>query len=642
MCGITGIVSSNNQNIEKQLVYDMTNLISHRGPDGHGYYFNKGVGFGHRRLSIIDIEGGHQPMSDIEKSIWITYNGEIYNFIDLKNQLIQKGYEFRTNCDTEVIIYAYKEWGEDAFSHLNGMFALAIWDSNNKKLVLARDRRGVKPLYWSMIGSKLIFSSEVKSIISNPGFKKVANIDAISSYLTFRQAIGDLTFFKGVEKLLPGHYLVYRNGDLKVNKYYDLPINNNKEDLGFKYYMEGVHEKLEYSVKQRMMSDVPLGAYLSGGLDSSLLVAIMSNYSSSKVKTFSIGYDENEYNEGEYAKIVSIHCNTDHNQIKILKQDYLDNWIKLINHKSAPLSIPHEVPLYKMSVELKKYITVVLSGEGADELFGGYGRVQRSPMDWKKIKFIRNILGSSLSKLLIKKFPKNSIINELKNSTHRDQFLSVYNWMPLEQKWDLFSDEISDQINNDEKTLGIVDDIFKKTRDINPYDRILHFFEKIHLDCLLDRLDMMSMAASVESRVPFVDDHELVDFVTNVPFKYKMVWNSLLDRFKALFYSSANASEVLDTNKFILRKTGAQLLPKEIAYRKKLGFPTPLDNWFKTGLINYAREILLDQFAIDRNIFNKEKMEKFLTSNENLPYDFYGKKIWMLMNVELWYRDFID
>jgi len=642
MCGITGIVSSNNQNIEKQLVYDMTNLISHRGPDGHGYYFNKGVGFGHRRLSIIDIEGGHQPMSDIEKSIWITYNGEIYNFIDLKNQLIQKGYEFRTNCDTEVIIYAYKEWGEDAFSHLNGMFALAIWDSNNKKLVLARDRRGVKPLYWSMIGSKLIFSSEVKSIISNPGFKKVANIDAISSYLTFRQAIGDLTFFKGVEKLLPGHYLVYRNGDLKVNKYYDLPINNNKEDLGFKYYMEGVHEKLEYSVKQRMMSDVPLGAYLSGGLDSSLLVAIMSNYSSSKVKTFSIGYDENEYNEGEYAKIVSIHCNTDHNQIKILKQDYLDNWIKLINHKSAPLSIPHEVPLYKMSVELKKYITVVLSGEGADELFGGYGRVQRSPMDWKKIKFIRNILGSSLSKLLIKKFPKNSIINELKNSTHRDQFLSVYNWMPLEQKWDLFSDEISDQINNDEKTLGIVDDIFKKTRDINPYDRILHFFEKIHLDCLLDRLDMMSMAASVESRVPFVDDHELVDFVTNVPFKYKMVWNSLLDRFKALFYSSANASEVLDTNKFILRKTGAQLLPKEIAYRKKLGFPTPLDNWFKTGLINYAREILLDQSAIDRNIFNNEKMEKFLTSNENLPYDFYGKKIWMLMNVELWYRDFID
>ena len=642
MCGITGIVSSNNQNIEKQLVYDMTNLISHRGPDGHGYYFNKGVGFGHRRLSIIDIEGGHQPMSDIEKSIWITYNGEIYNFIDLKNQLIQKGYEFRTNCDTEVIIYAYKEWGEDAFSHLNGMFALAIWDSNNKKLVLARDRRGVKPLYWSMIGSKLIFSSEVKSIISNPGFKKVANIDAISSYLTFRQAIGDLTFFKGVEKLLPGHYLVYRNGDLKVNKYYDLPINNNKEDLGFKYYMEGVHEKLEYSVKQRMMSDVPLGAYLSGGLDSSLLVAIMSNYSSSKVKTFSIGYDENEYNEGEYAKIVSKHCNTDHRQIKILKQDYLDNWIKLINHKSAPLSIPHEVPLYKMSVELKKYITVVLSGEGADELFGGYGRVQRSPMDWKKIKFIRNILGSSLSKLLIKKFPKNSIINELKNSTHRDQFLSVYNWMPLEQKWDLFSDEISDQINNDEKTLGIVDDIFKKTRDINPYDRILHFFEKIHLDCLLDRLDMMSMAASVESRVPFVDDHELVDFVTNVPFKYKMVWNSLLDRFKALFYSSANASEVLDTNKFILRKTGAQLLPKEIAYRKKLGFPTPLDNWFKTGLINYAREILLDQSAIDRNIFNNEKMEKFLTSNENLPYDFYGKKIWMLMNVELWYRDFID
>ena len=642
MCGITGIVCSNNEHIEKELVYQMTNLISHRGPDGHGYHFDKGVGFGHRRLSIIDIDGGHQPMSNKEKSIWVTYNGEIYNFKELKKRLISKGHDFYTNCDTEIVIHSYMEWGENAFSYFDGMFALAIWDSNVKKLVLARDRRGVKPLYWSILGSKLFFSSEVRSIISNPRFKRDANVDAISSYLTFRQAIWDLTFFKGIEKLLPGHYLIFQNGDLKINQYYELPINRGKEDLGYEYYLNGVKEKLSKSVKNRMMSDVPLGAYLSGGLDSSLLVAMMSNHSTSKVKTFAIGYDEDEYNEGQFAKMVSSYCNTDHKQITIHKQDYLDNWIKLINHKSAPLSIPHEVPLYKMSIELKKYITVVLSGEGADELFGGYGRVQRSPMDWKKIKFIKNILGTSLLKILIGKFPNNSIINQLKHNSHKDQFLSVYNWMPLDQKWDLFSDEITNQITNDERTLGIIDDIFKSTNDINPYDRVLHFFEKIHLDCLLDRLDNMSMAASVEARVPFVDDHELVDFVTNIPFKYKMVWNSKLDQLKAIYQSSANASEVLDINKFILRKAGAQFLPKEIAYRKKLGFPTPLDDWFQTGLIDYAREILLDQTAINRNLFDNKKMEKFLSSNENLPYDFYGKKIWMLMNVELWYRDFID
>ena len=317
MCGIAGIVCSNNQNIEKELVHKMTDLIRHRGPDSYGYYFDEGVGFGHRRLSIIDIDGGHQPMSDKNKSVWLTYNGEIYNFKDLRRELVNKGHIFQTNCDTEVIIYAYKEWGEEAFSHFNGMFAIAIWDQNNKKLVLARDRRGVKPLFWSKIGTKIFFSSEVKSIISNKKFIRKPNIDAISSYLTFRQAISDLTFFEGIEKLLPGHYLVFKNNEIKINKYYDLPINNNKEDLGYKFYLKGVKEKLDFSVKQRMISDVPLGAYLSGGLDSSLLVAMMANHSNSKVKTFSIGYDKDEYNEGKFAEIVSKHCKTDHKQIKI-------------------------------------------------------------------------------------------------------------------------------------------------------------------------------------------------------------------------------------------------------------------------------------------------------------------------------------
>ena len=389
MCGIAGIVSSKKNNIDKKLVYRMTNSISHRGPDGHGYHFENKIGFGHRRLSIIDIEGGFQPMSDNDKNIWITYNGEIYNYKILRKKLISLGHSFQTSCDTEVLIYAYKQWGENALSYLDGMFAFALWDNRKNKLLLARDRRGVKPLYWTMQNDEILFASEIKAILKLPTFQKKVNFNAISSYLTFRQAIYDLTFFKGIEKLLPGNYLIFQSGKIKISKYYNLPINDYYEDLGEEYYLSNIEEMLENSVKNRMISDVPLGAYLSGGLDSSLLTAIMAKNSKSRVKTFSIGYDDDNYNEGKYAEIVSKYCNTDHNQIKISQTDYLDNWIKLINQKDAPLSIPHEIPLFKMSMELKKYITVVLSGEGADELFGGYGRVQRSPMDWKKIKFAK-------------------------------------------------------------------------------------------------------------------------------------------------------------------------------------------------------------------------------------------------------------
>ena len=642
MCGIAGIVSSNNKNIDKELVHKMTDLLYHRGPDGYGFHFDEGIGFGHRRLSIIDIDGGHQPMSDSEKTIWVTYNGEIYNFKLLREQLKAKGHRFRTDCDTEVIIYAYKEWGKNAFLRFDGMFAFGLWDQKKKKLLLVRDRMGVKPLYWSKIEDSIYFASEVKSILASPKLQRNPNLDAISSYLTFRQPIWDLSFFNGIDKLLPGHYLEFENGQEKIKKYYELPINENQEDLGKNYYIDKVEEMLEKSVKNRMISDVPIGAYLSGGLDSSILVAMMSNHSKSKVKTFSIGYDQDDYNEEKFARVVSKHCKTDHKQIIISKKDYIDDWVKLIKQKDAPLSIPHEVPLYKMSIELKKHVTVVLSGEGADELFGGYGRVQRSPMDWKKIKYFKYLFGPSFSKILVKRSSKDSIFQNLRFNNHMDHFLSVYNWVPFEQKWNLFSDEVLSELQKDKKVLQIVDEIFFKTQHIDPYDRVLHFFEKIHLYCLLDRLDMMSMAASVEARVPFVDDHNLVDFVTKIPFHHKMEWNSKFQKMRALFLSSFNASEVLDTNKAILRKIGSTMLPNNIAYRKKLGFPTPLDNWFKTGMIDYAKEILLDPISINRNLFNNNKMEKFLKLNEKLPYDFYGKKVWMLMNIELWYRNFID
>lgn len=641
MCGIAGIVSANiNENINLELIEKMTNSLVHRGPDGYGIFHDRGVSFGHRRLSIIDIDGGHQPMSSEDQNVTVTYNGEIYNFQKIRKELQGLGCQFKTRSDTEVILHCYQKWGIESVKRFNGMFAFALWDSYKRRLYLVRDRMGVKPLYWTKINNKLVFASELKAILLNPEFNREVNLNALSSYLTFRQAVGEMTFFNGVKKLMPGHYMIYENGNISIKKYYELPIRENNEDLGEDYYMEGVEDLLNNSIKNRMISDVPLGAFLSGGLDSSILVALMSQMSKHKIKTFSIGYQDNDYNEAEFAHLVSKYCNTNHTEILITHNDYLDQWQELIEHRDTPLSIPHEVPLYQMSKILKKDITVVLSGEGADELFGGYGRVQRSPMDWKKIAFFRKLLSPLISDKISKYSQNNSLASLLSIDSHIKHFFHIYNWVPFHEKLDLFTKEVNHILLEDKITIDTFSKTFKKTEHIDPYDQILHVFQKIHLSCLLERLDMMTMATSVEARVPFVDDHELLEFVIHMPFHYKIKWNSKLSKIRALFYSSFKVSEWLDTNKYLLRMLGAKVLPSKIAFRKKLGFPTPLDNWFETGMINLAKDILLDNMTQRRGIFDIKKLEQYLINKQNIPYDFYGKKIWMLMNIELWFRKF--
>ena len=640
MCGFVGVVSSNiEEHIDPVVMTRMTDTIVHRGPDDHGYHFESGVGLGFRRLSIIDLDKGSQPMTNENRDIWLCFNGEIYNYQGLGNKLRSLGHNFRTRCDTEVIVHAYEEWGVHAVEHLVGMFAFSIWDRNQKKLLLVRDRMGVKPIYWTLVSGKLIFGSEVKSILEYPNVERTANINALSSYLTFRHAVGDMTFYSGIHKLMPGCYLEFQDGKVHIQKYYDLPVNDTSEDLGEDYYLDTTYDLLKRSVDNRMIADVPLGAYLSGGLDSSILVAMMASEKRERTRTFSIGYEEDDYNEEYFARLVSQHCNTDHHQIILSNTNYLDIWPDLVHHRDGPLSIPHEIALYQMSVELKKRVTVVLSGEGADELFGGYGRVQRSPMDWKNIQWIRKIIGPLLADAIGAKSPKGSIFNLVGIKNHMEHFFHSYNWIPFEEKWTLLTDGVLEQLNNDSKTIGVFEDIFADTAHINPYDRVLHIFQKIHLTCLLDRLDMMSMAASVEARVPFVDDHELVEHVINIPYHYKLKWKSRLHEMKSLFYSSFRASEWLDTNKYLLRRVGSLILPDTIASRKKLGFPTPLDLWLKNGMLDYAKEILLDDMSIRRGLFDRNELEKYMNSNQELPYDFFGKKIWMLTNIELWFRD---
>lgn len=641
MCGIAGLINFK-EKVENSYVKDMTECLSHRGPDDSGYFSDNNVAFGFKRLSIIDVKHGHQPMQTIDKDYTIVFNGEIYNFKEVRNVLNGYGYSFQTSCDTEVILYAYKHWGSECLNKFNGMFAFAIYDIKQQCVFIARDRLGIKPLYYASVGNTILFGSEMKAILQHPKFTRKANFNAISSYLTFRYPLGEQPVFDGIKRLSPGHSIMINRSDMSIKKYWEIPFYKNKGDRGEAFYLNKISELLEKAVERRMISDVPIGALLSGGLDSSIIVALMSKLSADKVKSYSIGFDEDGYDESYYSEIVANHCGVDHLSLTLTQQDYLQNLHNTIRIKDAPLSIPHEVALYEICKELKKYTTVVISGEGADELFGGYGRVQRSPMDYKKIQFANKFLPKIIRSPVLKVLGAGSKSEEWAAiNSHMEHFFSVYHWFSFEEKWNLFSDDMLDFIEHDKSNIEYWEKDFQHVSGGNIYDSILYAFEKNHLTCLLDRLDGMSMAAGVEARVPFVD-HELVEFASSIPFKYKMKWKSPIHQISSVFTNSFNASEVLDDSKYILRKFGATLLPKEIAYRKKKGFPVPLDSWVNNGIQNYAREILLDDVARRRGLFKSDKIEKLINNKQNIDYDFWGKKIWMLINLEIWFREVVD
>ena len=640
MCGFFGVVSPHPLPEARHLLEALTDRLAHRGPDDRGSYLAEGVFLGHRRLSILDARGGSQPMSTADGRYVVAYNGELYNFREVRSALEARGHAFTTDGDTEVVLRAYAEWGGECLARFRGMFALAVWDGERKELFLARDRLGIKPLYYAFIDQRLVFASEMKAITGHPHFRRQANLAALSSYLSLRTVIGADTVFVGLRTLQPGFCGLYAKGRLSLRRYWDIPPRTKAKDLGEAWYLDRLREMLPGIVKDHLTSDVPVGAYLSGGVDSSLLVALMALHHSGPVKTYSVGFDVAGYDEGDHAALVSRHLGTEHRHLLVSADGFIETMETMIRDRDQPLSIPHEAALLALSHDLRRDVTVCLSGEGADELFGGYGRVQRSPMDYRKLRLFQ-MLPRPLRALIRSSVSDPDIRTRLGLTDDVDHFLHVYHWWPRAEKVDVLSDAANAALNGDAVLHALCREVFDASGSGDPYERVLHFFEKVHLVNLLDRLDMQSMAASVEARVPFVD-HALVEFVSAIPLRHKMRWKSPLHMMRAAFMKSENASEALDINKYLLRKLADERLPRRISRRRKLGFPAPLDAWLNGPLRAKAREVLLDPGTRRRGLFDMDALERLLRDEPDLRYDFHGKRVWMLMNVELWFRAHID
>lgn len=627
MCGILAAIGNVNSTISQEDFNLALSLQAHRGPDDIGFEEFHGNKLGHTRLSIMDLSvSGHQPMYSENKDVAIIFNGEIYNFQELKQELVELGVTFTSQSDTEVLLKLYLHYGIDCIQQLIGMFAFIVVDkrANKNCSYVVRDRLGIKPLFYYKNDNGYIFSSEVKSILSLAKQKFALNKRTVSSYLSFRYSILDETFFDGIQNLTPGSYLHITEQGTSQHKYWQLADHvEENEDKGEQYYLAKLDELLHSSIKYRMISDVPFGAYLSGGVDSSLVTAIMSKYTDERLKTYTIGFSEAGYNEFAFADTVAKLYNTDHKAINIDVNDYFNTLNTLIKYKDAPLAVPNEVPLYLMSKELKKDITVVLSGEGADEIFGGYGRIFRSTDDYKNQQALKANVKTSAQ--FQHKYGHENFQRDV------DHFIYNYSYTKPTLKHGLLSKNIDwQEIESTLKQRFI--DSFNEIPDADYQTKMMFTFETMHLQGLLARVDTTTMATSVEARVPFVD-HRLVEFAFSIPNKYKLKWNSQEDQKQAKEKLSDQTSEVHDTPKYILKKVGEKYLPDSVLYRKKMGFPVPLDKWLGGSFAEQARSRLKDKTNIANQVIDSDFVLNLLDQKDIANDHALAMKVWMVLNL---------
>lgn len=622
MCGIVGYVNSACSFGMTGVLHKMADVIAHRGPDDDGFYQTKSgdgqhaIGLGHRRLAIIDLDSGHQPMGNEDGSIQIVFNGEIYNFQELRKELIARGHQFKTESDTETIVHAYEEYGDNCVEHLRGMFAFAIWDGRQDRLFLARDRFGKKPLFVYQASGVLLFGSEIKSILRFPGFKRSVNRSALWEYLSFRYVPGPHTLFEGIKKLPPGTIAVWEKSELRFWKYYSPPDCApcktrivSGDDITGRFL-----ECLEESVSIRMISDVPFGAFLSGGIDSSAIVGLMSRHSDYPVKTFSVGFAESEYSELRYAKIIADLYKTDHHELTVSQKDLLEELPKLVRFRDAPIAEPSDIPIYLLSVEARKTVKMVLTGEGSDEFLGGYpkhiferyvGHYQRIPQDIRARLFEPFI---------------DALPYKYRRAKTAVQTMGIDNWQERMARWfgALSSAERDFLVSFRPDNLCASVEIGDNKQDNSALRKILCFDQSSWLpDNLLERGDRMTMAASLEARMPFLD-HELAEFVSTLP-------DSM--RVRGM------------TTKWILRDAMKRLLPREILNRPKVGFRVPVNEWFRGPMKEYLYEHLIGPTSRTSCYYNAFALDKILKDHMN-GYQNHEKLLWSLLNLEIWHREF--
>jgi len=628
MCGIAGIIEfGKDTHADSGVLRRMCDIMAHRGPDDDGIFVQGRVGLGMRRLSIVDLATGHQPISNEDGSLWIVFNGEIYNHQSLRELLITRGHYYRTQSDTETIVHLYEEYGKDCVQHLRGMFAFAIWDAKQKSLFVARDRLGIKPLYFRLTPKNFVFGSEIKVLMAYPGVSPDFNRTALPEYLAFGYLSGDETFYTGVQKLMPGHWLeVDKHGDVRLEEYWDLPLVPEDKTYAEGYYVESYRDLLEGAVKSHLMSDVPLGVFLSGGLDSSAVAALMTKLRREPIETFSVGYSESTYSELPYARTVSQHLNSVHHEVLLSRQDFFGALPKLIWHEDEPITWPSSVSLFFVAQLASERVKVVLTGEGSDETLAGYSRyaftlknlaldhIYRSLVPRPIRRSIRDSIGSStwIDASTRRKLSHTflGLDGELWDSFYFDNFFSAFNH---KDQGELFTDELKHEFETASPYRNVLRYWERSSGQL--LQRLLYTDIKTYLLELLMKQDNMSMASSIESRVPFLD-HVLVEWAMRVP---------------------ANIQIRGTAGKRILKKAMEDLLPSSIIYRPKLGFPTPWSGWLAGTQLDDIERLLLEPRSMNRALFRKTAVEKIFREHRDRHRDHYDR-IWRLLNLELWHR----
>jgi asparagine synthase (glutamine-hydrolysing) len=625
MCGIAGIVRFNPRDVvEEARLKRMRDVLRHRGPDGEGLWIDGPVGLAHRRLAIVDVAGGQQPMSGEDDRVWITYNGEIYNHAALRPGLEAKGHHYQTRSDTETILHLYEEDSDSCVESLQGMFAFALWDRSRQRLLLARDRLGIKPLYYCVTDRELLFASEIKAILAVTSERPTVNYAALPEFLATRYLAGDETFFQGIRKLPPGHVLTWSlEGGPRRQRYWSLPTGTDDSSAGLAQRADELRARLEATVRGYLMSDVPLGLFLSGGLDSSGLAALMAPMASDRLRTFAVGFDDAASNELPFARLAAQAVGAQHHEVVLSPDEFFRSLPRLVWHEDEPIAFPSSIALNAVAQLAHPHVKVVLTGEGADELFLGYNWYRLTAWNEQLGRHYRAWTPPALRRGV--RHAVSSLPRSLRRYASRS-FLALDPGVRAVcyENFSVFSDPWRRSLLVDRQLVDAMDPYREQLRCFeqapgSTLERMSHADLQTYLVELLMKQDQMSMAASIESRVPFLD-HELVEHVVRTPAQFKI---------RGL------------TTKAILREALRDRVPREILHRRKLGFPVPFGRWARERFAPFIRNTILGPRARARGMLARGPLERVIAEHEAGIAN-HADRLWLLLNLEIWQRIFVD